>query len=90
MATDDTAPPEDDEPGLRERLREALGTGSLTGGSVTGGTGGTGGLGTGAGDMSGGSRRGGDVMTGGDDGVDTTGSGGPTPAPPEPTDRDPG
>ncbi len=61
---------------IGEKIRELFGSGSLTGGSITGGTGGTGGLSTGAGDMSGGPFTGGDVMTGGDDGVDSSGAGG--------------
>ncbi len=62
--------------GFGDKVREFFGTGSLTGGSVTDGTGGTGGLGTGAGDMSGGARTSGDVTSGGEDGVDATGRGG--------------
>ena len=58
------------------KLRSLFGTGSLTSGSVTGGTPPSGGRGTGAGDMSGTSFTGeGDVTSGGDDGVDTTGAG---------------
>jgi hypothetical protein len=58
------------------KLRSVLGTGSLTSGSVTGGSPPSGGHGTGAGDMSGTSFTGtGDVTSGGDDGVDRTGAG---------------
>jgi hypothetical protein len=61
--------PDADRPTLSEKLRDILGTGSLTGGSVTGGAGSVGGTDTGAGDMSGGAR---DPASGG---VDASGAG---------------
>jgi hypothetical protein len=79
MTDDSTArEPEADRPTLSEKLRDMFGTGSLTGGAVTGGTGSTGGLDTGAGDMSGGGRDPGDPTSGGSDGVDATGTGEPS------------
>ena len=78
MTTNDSAP-DGDGPRLSEKLRDIFGTGSLTDGAVTGGTGGTGGLDTGAGDMSGGARDPGDPTSGGADGADATGAGDSTP-----------
>lgn len=77
MTDDDTPTAEPTKPGISEKLRDIFGTGSLTGGSVTGGVGGTDALDTGAGDMSGGARDPGDPTSGGSDGVDATGAGEP-------------
>jgi len=59
----DTTHEEEDRGSTGGKLREIFGTGSLTSGKVTGGTGGSGNI------------IDGDVNTGGDDGVDTTGAG---------------
>ena len=68
MATDEDATTtgedvEEDHGSTGGKLREVFGTGSLTSGKVTGGTGGAGNI------------VDGDVNTGGDEGVDTTGAG---------------
>ncbi len=60
--TNNDSEPDAGGPRLSEKLRDIFGTGSLTDGAVTGGTGSTGGLDTGAGDMSGGARDPGDPV----------------------------
>jgi hypothetical protein len=66
--TDTTHEEEEDHGSTGGKLREIFGTGSLTSGKVTGGTGGSGNI------------VDGDVNTGGSDGVDTTGAGPTDPA----------